>query len=80
MCKLRLRQTTTTRQRITSVAFRSYGDWYVSLKQPYVKPQRTFDKCYVWIVELEIKQCEISDPDLWVLLQYGEGSDSEQSH
>ena len=25
------------------------------------------------------KQCEVSDPDLWALLQYGEGSESEES-
>ena len=37
-CKLRLCQTTTIRQRITSAPFRSYGDLYVSFKQLYVKP------------------------------------------
>ena len=28
---------------------------------------------------MDSEQCEVSDPHLWALLQYGEGSESEES-
>ena len=28
---------------------------------------------------MDAQQCEVSDSDLWVLLKYGEGSESEES-